>query len=450
MIGKECVMRIQLSDHFSYHRLLRFVLPSIIMMVFTSIYSVVDGLFVSNFAGKTAFAAVNLIMPVLMALGAIGFLIGTGGSAIVSKTLGEGDKKTASEYFSMLIYVTIAVGLFLTVVGQIFLAPIAAALGAEGQMLEDCILYGRILLTFQTTFMLQCAFQSFFVAAEKPKLGLGVTVVAGMTNIVLDALFVGGFHWGIAGAAAATVISQTVGGVFPIIYFLRKNDSLLRLTHTKLNLRVLLRVCANGSSELMTNLSSSVMNILYNFQLMRFAGEDGVAAFGVIMYVNFIFSAVYFGYAIGSAPVISYHYGAANHPELKNLFRKSLRITFCFGAAMLLLSELLAAPLAELFVGYDRGLYELTCRGFRIYAMCFLVCGFSVFGSAFFTALNNGAVSAAISFLRMLVFQLITILILPALLGIDGVWLAIVVAELMALVVSIFFFITKGKQYHYR
>ena len=450
MIGKECVMRIQLSDHFSYHRLLRFVLPSIIMMVFTSIYSVVDGLFVSNFAGKTAFAAVNLIMPVLMALGAIGFLIGTGGSAIVSKTLGEGDKKTASEYFSMLIYVTIAVGLFLTVVGQIFLAPIAAALGAEGQMLEDCILYGRILLTFQTTFMLQCAFQSFFVAAEKPNLGLGVTVTAGMTNIVLDALFVGGFHWGIAGAAAATVISQMVGGVFPIIYFLRKNDSLLQLTHTKLNLRVLLRVCANGSSELMTNLSSSVMNILYNFQLMRFAGEDGVAAFGVIMYVNFIFSAVYFGYAIGSAPVISYHYGAANHPELKNLFRKSLRITFCFGAAMLLLSELLAAPLAELFVGYDRGLYELTCRGFRIYAMCFLVCGFSVFGSAFFTALNNGAVSAAISFLRMLVFQLITILILPALLGIDGVWLAIVVAELMALVVSIFFFITKGKQYHYR
>lgn len=450
MIGKECVMRIQLSDHFSYHRLLRFVLPSIIMMVFTSIYSVVDGLFVSNFAGKTAFAAVNLIMPVLMALGAIGFLIGTGGSAVVSKTLGEGDKKTASEYFSMLIYVTIAVGLFLTVVGQIFLAPIAAALGAEGQMLEDCILYGRILLTFQTTFMLQCAFQSFFVAAEKPKLGLGVTVAAGMTNIVLDALFVGGFHWGIAGAAAATVISQTVGGVFPIIYFLRKNDSLLQLTHTKLNLRVLLRVCANGSSELMTNLSSSVMNILYNFQLMRFAGEDGVAAFGVIMYVNFIFSAVYFGYAIGSAPVISYHYGAANHPELKNLFRKSLRITFCFGVAMLLLSELLAAPLAELFVGYDRGLYELTCRGFRIYAMCFLVCGFSVFGSAFFTALNNGAVSAAISFLRMLVFQLITILILPTLLGIDGVWLAIVVAELMALVVSIFFFITKGKQYHYR
>lgn len=449
MTGRKCVMRIQLSDHFSYHRLLRFVLPSIIMMVFTSIYSVVDGLFVSNFAGKTAFAAVNLIMPVLMALGAIGFLIGTGGSAVVSKTLGEGDKEQASRYFSMLVYVTIAVGIFLTVVGQIFLAPIAELLGAEGQMLKDCILYGRILLTFQTAFMLQCAFQSFFVAAEKPKLGLGVTVAAGMTNIVLDALFVGVFHWGIAGAAAATVISQTVGGIFPIIYFLRKNDSLLQLTRTKLNLPVLLRVCANGSSELMTNLSTSVMNILYNFQLMRFAGEDGVAAFGVIMYVNFIFSAVYFGYAIGSAPVISYHYGAANHGELKNLFRKSLCITFCFGIAMLLLSELLASPLAELFVGYDRALYDLTCRGFRIYALCFLVCGFSVFGSAFFTALNNGAVSAGISFLRMLVFQLITILILPALLGIDGVWLAIVVAELMALAVTIFFFCIKRKQYHY-
>lgn len=449
MTGRECVMRIQLSDHFNYHRLLRFVLPSIIMMVFTSIYSVVDGLFVSNFAGKTAFAAVNLIMPVLMALGAIGFLIGTGGSAVVSKTLGEGDKKTASQYFSMLIYVTIAVGIFLTVVGQIFLAPIAAALGAQGTMLEDCVLYGRILLTFQTAFMLQCAFQSFFVAAEKPKLGLGVTVAAGMTNIILDALFVGAFHWGVAGAAAATVISQMVGGVFPIIYFVRKNDSLLHLTRTNLNFRVLLRVCANGSSELMTNLSASVMNILYNFQLMKFAGEDGVAAFGVIMYVNFIFSAVYFGYAIGSAPVISYHYGAANHGELKNLFGKSLRITFWFGVAMLVFSELLASPLAELFVGYDRGLYDLTCRGFRIYALCFLVCGFNVFGSAFFTALNNGPVSAGISFLRMLVFQLITILILPALLGIDGVWLAIVAAELMALAVTVFFFFIKRKQYHY-
>ena len=442
-------MRIRLSDHFSYGRLMRFVLPSIVMMVFTSIYSVVDGLFVSNFAGKTAFAAVNLIMPVMMGLGAVGFLVGTGGSAIVSRTLGEGRQEMANRYFSMLIYVTIGVGVTVTVIGQLLLRRIAVALGAEGQMLIECVRYGRILLTSQTAFMLQCAFQSFLAAAEKPKLGLGVTVAAGMTNIVLDALFVGVFHWGVVGAAVATSLSELVGCGIPLLYFARENDSLLRLTRTRLEWRVLARTCTNGSSELMTNLSASVVNILYNFQLMRLAGEDGVAAYGVIMYVYFIFSAVYFGYAIGTAPVISYQYGAGNRPELQNLFRKSLFVTGVTGMVMLCLSELLAGLLAELFVGYDRELFTLTRHGFRIYAVSFLISGFNVFSSAFFTALGNGGVSAAISFLRALVFQMLAILILPVLLEVDGVWSAIVAAEVLSLVVSIGFFAVKRKQYGY-
>lgn len=442
-------MRIQLSDHFTYNKLLRFVFPSITMMVFTSIYSVVDGLFVSNFAGKTAFAAVNLIMPVLMGMGTVGFLIGTGGSAVVAKTLGEGKREKANAYFSMLIYVTIAIGAILTVISFIFIRPISELLGASGQMLDYCVLYGRILISFQTAFMLQCAFQNFMVVAEKPKFGLLITVGSGLTNIVLDALFVAVFKWGIAGAAAATVISQVVGAVVPIIYFSRKNNSLLRITKPIFDFKILLKVCTNGSSELMTNLSASLVNILYNFQLMKIAGENGVAAYGVIMYVNFIFSAVYFGYAIGSAPVVSFNYGAANSKELKNLFKKSLFITGLFGFLMVTFSQLSASPLAKWFVGYDAELFELTAHGFKVYAISFLISGFNVFSSAFFTALNNGAVSAAIAFMRTLVFQLIAILVLPVLFGIDGVWFAIVAAELSALIVSIIFFIAKRKKYKY-
>ena len=442
-------MRIRLSDHFTYRRLFRFVLPSIIMMVFTSIYSVVDGLFVSNFAGKTALAAINLIMPILMAMGSVGFLIGTGGSAVVSKTLGEGHQEKANRYFSMLIYVTIAAGILLSIVGLLFLRPAAQLLGAEGQMLENCVAYGSILLVFQTAFMLQCAFQSFLVAAEKPKFGLCITIAAGVTNMVLDAIFVGIFHWGIVGAAIATVISQTVGSLIPLIYFLRKNDSLLRLVPAKPELRVLLQVCVNGSSELMTNLSASIVNALYNFQLMKLAGENGIAAYGVIMYVNFIFCAVYFGYAIGSAPVVSYHYGAENDQELKNLFRKSLLIMGAFGLFMFVVSQLLARPLSTVFVGYDPELHSLTYHGFQVYALSFLINGFNIFSSSFFTALNNGAVSAAISFLRTLVFQLLAILVLPEWIGLDGVWFAIVVAELLALFVSTFFFAFKRNRYHY-
>lgn len=442
-------MRIQLSEHFSYQKLLRFVLPSVVMMIFTSIYGVVDGLFVSNFVGKTPFAAVNLIMPLLMILGALGFMIGTGGSAIVSKTMGEGNLEKANQYFSMLVYVTIAGGILLTILGQIGIRPIAMAMGATENMIDDCVLYGRILLVSLTAFMLQNVFQSFFVTAEKPQLGLGITVAAGLTNMVLDFLFIAVFHWGVAGAAVATALSQVVGGIVPIFYFMRSNNSRLRISKAKWDGRALRKSCTNGSSELMTNVSMSLVNMLYNFQLMRLVGENGVAAYGVIMYVNLIFVSIFLGYSIGSAPIVGYHYGAANHEELKSLFRKSLTLIGIAGIVLTLLAVGLSGPLSKVFVGYDEELFALTKHGFRLYSLSFLVTGFNIFGSAFFTALNNGVVSATISFLRTLLFQIIVVLILPIFLGINGIWLAIVVAELMALVVTVLFFITKRKQYHY-
>lgn len=442
-------MKIRLSDHFSYRWLLRFVFPSIVMMIFTSIYGVVDGLFVSNFVGKTPFAAVNLIMPVLMAVGALGFMIGTGGSAIVAKTMGEGDSERADQIFSMLVWITVICGVLLTAAGLVFLRPIVALLGAEGEMADYCVRYGRILLAAETAYMLQNVFQSFFVTAEKPQLGLAVTVAAGLSNMVLDFVFIAVFHWGVEGAAAATAVSQLVGGVLPVCYFAGKNSSALRLTAWRMNWSVLLKTCTNGSSELMSNLSMSLVNILYNFQLMRLAGEDGVAAYGVIMYVNFIFIAIFLGYSIGSAPIIGYHYGAENTDELKSLLRKSLVLVGSAGVLLTLLAEVLAAPLAQLFVGYDRDLMELTCWGFRLYSISFLLIGFNIFGSAFFTALNNGVVSAGISFLRTLLFQIAAVLLLPMVLGVNGIWLSIVAAELLALGVTVLCLWKMRRRYHY-
>lgn len=442
-------MKIQLSDHFTYQRLLHFCLPSIVMMIFTSIYGVVDGLFVSNFVGKIPFAAINLVMPFIMILGGFGFMIGTGGSALIAKTLGEGRHELANRYFSMLIIMTVILGLILTTIGIVFARRVSILLGATDVMLDDCVIYLRTVLLFISPFMLQNVFQSFFVTAEKPHLGLYVVIAAGVTNMVLDFLFVGILGFGLAGAALATVCGEFIGGLFPIFYFTRKNSSLLRLGKTHWNGHVLLQTCINGSSELMTNLSSSIMNSLYNIQLMKFAGENGVAAYGTMMYINFIFLAIFFGYSIGSAPVISYHYGAGNQDELKNLFRKSLRLIGTWGIMLALLSQLLAAPLSKLFVGYDAELFAMTEHGFRIYCLAYLINGFNIFGSSFFTALNNGVISAAISFLRTLVFQIIMILLLPTLLGINGIWSAVGIAELMTLCVTITFFIKQRKKYHY-
>lgn len=443
-------MQIRLSDHFSYGRLLRFVFPSIVMMLFTSIYGVVDGLFVSNYVGTTAFAAINLIMPFLMILGALGFMLGAGGSALVAKSLGEGDRDGALRSFSMLTYVSIGSGVLLTLIGIPLLRPISIWLGAEGEMIQYCISYGRIILVALTAFMLQNLFQSFLITAERPKLGLAVTIAAGVTNMVLDFVFVALLRWGVEGAAIATAISQTVGGIIPLLYFCnRSNKSLLRLVRPKFKGTILLKACTNGSSELMTNLSMSVVNMLYNFQLMKFAGENGVAAFGVIMYVAFIFVAVFIGYSIGSAPIISYHYGAENRSELKNLLRKSLFLMGIFGIGMTALAEGLSLPLSKIFVGYDAELLALTNRAFMIYSLSYVVTGFNIFASSFFTALGNGGVSATISFLRTLLFQIFSILLLPLIFQLDGIWFAVTVSELLALGVSIFFLLFEKKRYGY-
>ncbi len=442
-------MTIKLSDHFTYKRLLRFTLPSIAMMIFTSIYSVVDGFFVSNFAGKTAFAAVNFVMPLLMFLGSPGFMMGTGGSALVAKFLGEKRHEDANRTFSMLVYVSIGMGVVMTVLGLLALRPVAYAMGARDEMLDSCVLYGSIIAAAAVPFVLQMEFQSLFITAEKPHLGLVVTVAAGVTNMVLDALFVGAFGWGLVGAAAATAISEGIGGLFPLIYFSRKNSSLLKLVPTKIDWRLILKVCGNGSSELMSNISMSLVGMLYNVQLIQYAGENGVSAYGVLMYVSMIFSGAFIGYAIGTAPVISYHYGAQNREELKSLLRKSSLIIALFAAAMFALSQGLAHPLAKLFVGYDLSLMEMTEGAFHIYAYGFLFMGFSIYASSFFTALNNGLISALISFLRTLLFQAGAVLLLPLIWGLDGIWVSIVVAEVLAVVMSVVFIMAKRKKYGY-
>ncbi len=442
-------MVIQLSDHFDYKRLFRFTLPSVIMMVFTSIYGVVDGFFVSNFVGKTPFAAVNFIMPFLMMLGAVGFMFGTGGGAIISKTLGEGDNNKAQQIFSLFVYVTIILSAVISALGIIFIEPIAAALGAEGELLENCVVYGRINLCALPFLMLQFEFQTYFVVAEKPKLGLYMSILAGITNMALDALFMAVFNWGVVGAALATAISQFVGGIMPIVYFSKRNTSLLRLTRPKMDLRALFNAVTNGSSELMSNISMSLVSMLYNIQLMRYAGENGIAAYGVLMYVNFVFISIFIGYSVGVAPVVGFHFGAKNTSELKNLRKKSTNIILICSLLMFALSLILARPLSLIFVGYDKVLFDLTVRGFTLYSFSFLFAGFAIFGSSFFTALSNGLTSAIISFLRTLVFQISAVMLLPIVFKVDGIWLSIVVAEVMAVVVTVIFMIAKRRKYDY-
>ena len=442
-------MNIQLSDHFDYKKLLRFTMPSIVMMIFTSIYGVVDGFFVSNFVGKTPFAAVNFIMPFLMILGAVGFMFGTGGSALITITIGAGDRRRANRLFSLFVYVSAICGILIAVFGFLFIRPIASMLGAEGILLDQCVSYERILLPALPALILEYEFLSYFSTAEKPQLGLAFTIAAGVTNMVLDALFVAVFHWGLTGAAAATALSQAVGGIAPLFYFCCPNTSILRLTKTTFDGKALLKACTNGSSELMSNISMSLVSMLYNGQLIRYAGEDGVAAYGVLMYVNFVFLAAFIGYSVGAAPVIGYHFGAANHGEMQNLLKKSLFIIGICSITMFCLAELLAQPFSVIFVGYAPDLMAMTQKGFRIFSFSFLFAGIAIYGSSFFTALGNGLISALISFLRTLLFQTAAVLIFPLLWGINGIWISIAAAELMAAAVTALFLIKKRSKYHY-
>lgn len=442
---------IQLSDHFTYKRLIRFTLPSICMMIFMSIYGVVDGFFVSNYAGKTAFTAVNLIYPVLMILSTVGFMFGTGGSAIVAKTMGEGNREKANKNFSLFVYIAFALGVILAVIGFIFAKSIARLLGADGELLDNAVVYSRIIIIALPFNILQFLFQSFFVTAEKPQLGLVTTISSGVTNIVLDALLVIllPMQYKLAGAAVATAFSQIVGGLVPLLYFSAKNSSVLRLGKTYFDGKAVLKACTNGSSEFMSNVSMNLVSMLYNMQLMKYEAENGISAYGVMMYVSMIFSGAFIGYSIGTAPVISYHYGAKNYTELKSLLKKSLIMILIFGIAMVLLGQLSAETLAHIFVGYDLELKSLTVSGFRIFALSFIFMGFAIYGSGFFTALNDGLTSAIISFLRTLVFQVAAVLLLPLIWGIEGVWWSIVVAEMMAVIFSALFIVIKRKKYNY-
>lgn len=441
--------KIQLSDHFGYKRLFRFTLPSILMMIVTSVYGVVDGFFISNFVGKTPFAAVNFIMPFLMVVGALGFMFGAGGSALIAKMMGEGKCEKARKTFSMLVYATVLSGIFIAVISIAFLRPVASLLGAEGMMLEYAVTYGAIILAALPFLMLQYAFSSLLITAEKPKLGLIVTLAAGIANMIGDALFMVVFEWDVVGAALATAIGQVIGGVLPLVYFARKEAAPLRLCKPAWDGKAMLKICTNGSSELMSNISMSLVGMLYNSQLMNYAGEDGVAAYGTIMYVNFIFLALFIGYSTGVAPVISFHYGAKNTGELRGLLKKSTVIILASSALMFVISVVLSSPLATLFVGYDAGLLEMTVHAFRVYAYSFLFSGFAIFGSAFFTALNDGPTSALISFLRTLVFQVAAVMLMPLIWGLDGIWYSIVAAEFMAVAVTLVFLAVKRKRYRY-
>ena len=442
-------MQISLSEHFTYSKLLRFTLPSIAMMIFTSIYGVVDGIFVSNMVGEEAFTAVNFIMPVVMILSTTGFMFGTGGSALVAKLLGEKKDEKANQVFSLIVYTAAAVGMVLAVIGIIFMKKVALALGADEAMAEQCAVYGRIVVAALPFFALQMAFQSLFITAEKPKLGFAVTVAAGVGNMIFDALFMGVFKWGVAGAAAATALSQAIGGIIPLIYFFRPNSSLLRLGKTVMDIRSLWKTCTNGSSELVSQASMSIVNMLYNSQLMKYIGKNGVSAYGVMMYVNLVFLAIFIGFSVGSAPIVSYHYGAENHEELKGLRQKSLVIIGIASAIMLILSQVLARPLASIFVGYNEELLNLTTRGFRIFAVLFLFAGLNIFGSSFFTALNNGPVSAAISFLRTVVFQVGMLFLLPLIFDADGIWASVTAAEMLSAIVTVGFLVGMREKYKY-
>lgn len=438
-----------LAEHCTYKRLFKFVLPSIFMMAITSVYTIVDGLFVSNLLGTTSFAALNMAVPFVMILGGMGFMIGTGGTALVSKTMGEGDYKKANGYFTMLIVFSTVFGILLTVIGLIFMRPISIRLGAEGKLLEDCVIYGQICIAFTTCFMLQNIFQSFLAAAGKPTFGLVITVIAGLTNAALDALFIAVFKWGIAGAALATGIGQVVGGAIPLVYFCRKNSSLLRFSKFKFEIMPILKSCFNGSSELLTSISSSIVGMLYNYVHMQYLGKNGVAASGVLMYVQFIFIAIEIGYAIGVSPLIGYNYGAQNHNELKNILKKSLIIMSVCGLILTAIAQIFTPQLVSVFVGYDRELFDLTAHGLRLFSLTFIFTGVNIFSSGFFTSLNNGVVSGVLSFLRALVFQVLCLLVMPLIFSVDGIWSAAAVAEGLSLIAAIIFFVCYRKKYHY-
>lgn len=442
--------KVRLSDHFTYKRLLNFTISPILMMVFTALYNVVDGFFISNYGGKLDFAGVNFIMPYLFALSAVGIMMGSGGSALIGKFLGENKHKKANETFSLVVYSSLVIGIMLSIISYIFLDDIIRLLGATEDLIQPARRYATPLLISLPFFIIESEALSLFMVAERPHLGLCVKLICGSLNIVLDAIFMVSLHMGARGAAIATMINQLFGGILPLVYFaIPKTKSTLHLGKTVLSFKTLGKVITNGSSELVSNISANIVSMLFNVQLIKYAGENGVASYGVLMYLCFIFNSMFFGYAIGVSPIISYHYGAENKEELTNILRKSLVINILASLLMFGISELGASTLAHIFVGYDETLKAMTVHGFRIFSFLFLLMGFNVFSSSFFTALNNGLISALIAFLRTLVFQISSVMILPSFLGIDGIWLSPLVAEVLSLIISLIFLLSFRKKYGY-
>ena len=440
---------ITLSEHFTYKKLISFTLPSIAMVIFSSVYFIADGFFVSNFVGKSAFAAVNLIMPYLMIISSVGFMLGTGGSAVISALRGMGEQEKANRTFSLVVYTTIVTGVILTLSGLVALEPVCRLLGAQGELLENCLVYGQIVILALPFFMLQQEFQILYVAAEKPSLGFKMSLFSGLVNIVLDALFIIEFNMGLEGAAIATLISEIIAGVFPLCFFARSGRTALTLGRAGLDLKVLLKICINGSSELFGEISMSIVAMLYNYQLMKYAGENGVVAYGVLMYLSFMFMGIFIGFTTGSSAVISYNFGAENHSEMRSMLSKNIKLILAVSAAMFALGEIFKGTLSEIFVGYDPELMKLTVQGFSIVSFSFLFSGLAIFSSGFFTALNNGLISAVISLLRTMCFEVLCILTLPLFFGVDGIWYSLVVAEVLSVLVSLIFLKLKQPVYNY-
>lgn len=442
-------MSIQIFEHLSYRKIIRFTSPTITMLVLSSIYGVVDGFFVSNFVGKTSFAAVNFIIPFLMILSSMGFMFGTGGGALISKTFGEGDLEKAKQLFSSIVYITIVAGIVFCGLGLICIRPFALKFGAEGQLLEDCVSYGSIVLLALPLQLLQYEFQCLASTSGKPVLGLCTTFVSGGTNIFLDGVFLIALGWGIKGVAAATVVSHVLGGMIPLIYFTFPNKSLLQLGKAKMDGKAFAKICYNGASELVNNISMSVVSMLYNIQLLRYASEDGIAIYGVLMYISIIFDNIYMGYSVGIAPIIGYHYGAQNHKALKELLKKSVVIISSSAVLMYIVSLKMAGPLCAVFLGYDKILLNITIHAFSIFRFAFLFSGYPIFGSAFFTALNNGVISMVISGMRTFLFQSASVILFPLIWGVDGIWLSLIIAEAMSAMLTFLLLVLNRKKYHY-
>lgn len=442
--------QISISDKFTFGRLLRFAAPSIIMVIFTSLYGIVDGLFVSNFAGDDAFAAINLFMPLFYILGSAGFLLGSGGCAFIAKLFGEQREGEARRHFTGLTLLATGTGALFTCVITPFMPQIATLLGADENTHAYCVTYGYIMLGGLVPFLLQSYFQYFFAVADRPKTGLIITVAAGMTNVIGDFLLIFVFDLGVIGAAVATIVGAAVGGIIPLVYFLIKRDGRLFLSKPSFKPRDMGAVCVNGSSEMVTNISVSTVSVIYNLQLLKYIGDNsGVIAYGVIMYVSFIFIGCFLGFSVGTAPIIGYNYGAQNTDELKNVFKKSMLFYVIAAVVMTVLSEALATPLAYIFVGHDKKLLELSAHALRLFSFSFLISGFNIYASALFTALNNGVLSAVISISRTLVLQIGAVFIMPLIFDIDGIWSATIAAELLTFAVSAIIVLAQRKKYMY-